>query len=294
MAGLAKAPASFLRELPSQYVAEILAYRMRYAREIEEIKLYGGTDELYAATGPDYGRIPDYQVVEAVRAVAGTGRGEKRWKIPGVLDWNTNMYNPEAPVTKDSTTLYASDRDVFMFLVDDRNPIEVGKLRSGEPDLMFRGFYVQNSEVGSRSLKLAAFYLRGVCMNRNLWGVEGFETVKINHTRLAPDRWLRQAVPALNAYASGSSQKLIDGVNLAKQATVADNHEKALEFLATRKFSLAKSKAILEQGEKEEGRPPRSAWDMAQAITAHARNCLNTDERLEQEKVAQGILDKVA
>lgn len=294
MAGLAKSPASFLRELPSPLVSDVLTWRLRHAREIEEIKLYGGATELYAATGPDYGRIPDYEVVQAVRAVAGSGTGEKRWKIPGVLDWSTNLYNPEAPVTKDSTTLYASDRDVFMFLVDDRNPIEVGKLPSGEPDLMFRGFFVQNSEVGSRSLKLAAFYLRGVCMNRNLWGVEGFEEVRINHTRLAPDRWLRQAVPALNAYAEGSSQKLIAGVAAAKAAKVATDHDEAVSFLTGRKFSLSRAKAILEQGEKEEGRPPRTIWDMSQAITANARNFLNTDDRLEQELVAKKLLDQVA
>jgi hypothetical protein len=294
LAGLAKSPASFLRELPSPLVSDVLTWRLRHAREIEEVKLYGGSTELYAATGPDYGRIPDFEVVEAVRQVAGSGRGEMRWKIPGVLDWNTNMYNPDAPVTKDSTSLYASDRDVFMFLVDDRNPIEVGKLASGEPDLMFRGFYIQNSEMGSRSLKLACFYLRAVCMNRNLWGVENFDEIKINHTRLAPDRWLQQAVPALNSYASGSSDKLIEGVKLAKATKVADDHEKAVEFLTARKFSLSKAKSILEQGEKEEGHPPRSAWDFAQAITANARNALNTDDRLEQEKQAQAILDKVA
>jgi hypothetical protein len=294
MAGLAKAPATFLRELPSPMVSDVLTWRLRHAREIEEIKLYGGASELYAATGPDYGRIPDFEVVEAVRQVAGTGRGEMRWKIPGVLDWRTNTYDPNAPVTTDSTTLYASDRDVFMFLVDDRNPIEVGKLNDGAPDLMFRGFFVQNSEVGSRSLKLAAFYLRGVCMNRNLWGVEGFEEIKINHTRLAPDRWLQQAQPALRAYADGSAQKLVAGVAAAKQAKVAADHDEAVAFLQARKFSLSRAKAILEQGEKEEGRPPRSAWDMAQALTANARNLPNTDDRLEQEKVAKAILDKVA
>jgi hypothetical protein len=294
MCGLAKSPAGFLRELPSPLVSDVLGWRLTRAREVEEIKLYGGATELYAATGPDYGRIPDYEVVEAVRQVAGSGRGEMRWKIPGVLDWQTNLYNPEAPVTKDSTTLYASDRDVFMFLVDDRNPIEVGKLRTGEPDLMFRGFFVQNSEVGSRSLKLASFYLRGVCMNRNLWGVEDFEEIKISHNRLAPDRWLQQAQPALRSYAEGSAQKLIAGVQAAKATKVADDQEKAIEFLQARKFSFTRAKAILEQGEKEEGTPPRSAWDMAQALTANARNILNTDERLEQELVAKKILDEVA
>lgn len=294
LAGLAKSPAAFLRELPSPMVSDVLTWRLRHAREVEEIKLYGGSSELYAATGPDYGRIPDYEVVRAVQQVAGTGRGEMRWKIPGVLDWRTNLYDPNAPVTTDSTTLYASDRDVFMFLVDDRNPIEVGKLNDGSPDLMFRGFYIQNSEVGSRSLKLAAFYLRAVCMNRNLWGVENFEEIKIAHTRTAPDRWLQQAQPALRAYADNSSSKLIEGVAMAKAAKVADSQEDALAFLQARKFSHTKAKAILEQGEKEEGRPPRTIWDMAQAITANARGCLNNDDRLEQEKVAGAILAKVA
>lgn len=294
LAGLAKSPGAFLRELPSPLVTDVLTWRLRHAREIEEVKLYGGATELYAATGPDYGRIPDYEVVEAVRQVAGSGRGEMRWKIPGVLDWSTNLYDPNAPVTIDSTTLYASDRDVFMFLVDDRNPIEVGKLRNGAPDLMFRGFYVQNSEVGSRSLKLACFYLRGVCMNRNLWGVEGFEEIKINHTRLAPDRWLQQAAPALRRYAEGSAVKLIEGVQKAKGAKVAADQDEALTFLTARKFSLTRAKEILEQGEKEEGHAPRSAWDMSQAITANARLRLNTDDRIEQERVAGAILDKVA
>lgn len=294
LASLAKAPASFLRELPSPLVVDVLGWRLQNAREVEEIKFYGGDAELYAATGPDYGRIPDYQVIDAIRQVAGSGRGEARWKIPGVLDWRTNMYNPEAPVTKDSTTLYASDRDMFVFLVDDRNPIEVGKLPSGDPDLMFRGFYIQNSEMGSRALKLAAFYLRAVCMNRNLWGVEGFEDLTIRHTRLAPDRWLQQAVPALKAYADGSEQKLLAGVKAAKDARLADDHESAVAFLTNRKFSMAKAKAILEIGEKEEERPPRTVWDMACAMTAYARNIPNTDDRLGMELEAKRLLDAVA
>lgn len=294
LASLAKAPASFLRELPSPLVVDVLGWRLQHAREIEEIKFYGGDTELYAATGPDYGRIPDYQCVEALRQVAGSGRGENRWKIPGVLDWRTNMYDPEAPVTLDSTTLYASDRDLFVFLVDDRNPIEVGKLASGEPDLMFRGFYLQNSEMGARALKLSAFYLRAVCMNRNLWGVEGFEELTIRHTRMAPDRWLQQAVPALNAYANGSEQKLLAGVQAAKSAKVATDHEDALAFLTNRKFSVQKARAILETGEHEEGREPRTVWDFAQAITAHARTLPNTDDRLSMELSAKALLDKVA
>ena len=40
---------------------------------------------------------------------------------------------------------------------------------------VFLGFDCWNSEVCSKTLGIASFYLRAVCMNRNLWGVEDFE-----------------------------------------------------------------------------------------------------------------------
>jgi hypothetical protein len=49
-----------------------------------------------------------------------------------------------------------------------------------------RGFYCWNSEVGSKTLGIASFYLRAVCMNRNLWGVENFEQITIRHSKFAP------------------------------------------------------------------------------------------------------------
>ncbi len=51
--------------------------------------------------------------------IAGVGTGDTRWKVPGVLDWSSMTYNPLIDITEETTTLYASDRDVFLFLVDD-------------------------------------------------------------------------------------------------------------------------------------------------------------------------------
>lgn len=294
LAGLAGAPAKYLRDLPSQIVADALAYGLRYNRQIDDVKLYASGGELLAATGPDYGRIFDSEVVAAVQQVAGNGLGDSRWKVPGMIDWSTMMYDPEHPVTLDTTTLYASDRDVFMFLVDDRNPIEVGKLRTGEPDLMFRGFYISNSEVGSGSMRLAAFYLRGVCMNRNLWGVEGFEELTMRHSKNAPSRFIEQARPALESFANGSSGKLIEGVAKAKAAKLATDDDEALAFLNSRGMSRKLATSIMETGEREEGAKPRTAWDFAQAITATARDIPNADARIELEGEARKILDKVA
>lgn len=295
LAGLAKAPAGYLRTLPSQIAADAMSYGLRY-NAADEIKLYGNAREasLLAATGAEYGRIFDAEVVEAVMQVAGNGTGDTRWKVPGVLDWSSMTYNPDHPVTADTTTLYASDRDVFIFLVDDRNPIEVGKLPNGEPDLMFRGFYITNSEVGRSSLRLAAFYLRAVCCNRLMWGVEGFEEITMRHTKLAPARFVEQARPALNSFAEGSVKRLVEGVEKAKAAKLADTNDDMLEFLGGRGFSRKRAVEIMDAVEREEQRPARTVWDAAQGITAVARNIIHTDERTEVEAEARKLLDKVA
>jgi len=168
---LVGAPASYLRDLPAPLAGINLQHGLLHHRG-EQVKLLqtdDGRTELRAVTGPDYGRIWDHELVAAVMRIAGNGTGDTRWKVPGVLDWSTMHYNPHVDVSRDTTTLYASDRDVFLFLVDDTHPIEAGKLPNGDPDLFFRGFYCWNSEVGSKTLGIATFYLRAVCMNRNLW-----------------------------------------------------------------------------------------------------------------------------
>ncbi|WP_337052585.1 hypothetical protein [Pseudoxanthomonas sp. USHLN014] len=119
---------------------------------MKTLEIEDGRVELRAVTGPDYGRIFDHELVWAVQRIAGNGTGDTLWKVPGVLDWSTGIYNLRVDITQGTTTLYASDRDVFLFLVDELNPIEAGRLPDRSPDLYFRGFYCWNSEVGAKTL----------------------------------------------------------------------------------------------------------------------------------------------
>jgi len=191
LCGLVGAPSGYLRDLPAPLAAINLQHGLlsHRAELVKTLEADDGRVELRAVTGPDYGRIWDHELVAAVMKIAGNGTGDTRWKVPGVLDWAAMTHNPLIDVTKDTTTLYASDRDVFLFLVDDTHPIEAGRLPNGDPDLYFRGFYCWNSEVGSKTLGIASFYLRAVCMNRNLWGVEGFEEISIRHSKFAAQRF---------------------------------------------------------------------------------------------------------
>lgn len=123
---LVGAPTSYLRQLPAALSDINLQHGLlsHRAELVKTLEADSGRVELRAVTGPGHGRIWDHEPVATVMKIASNGTGETtRWKVPGV--------NPMVDVT--TTTLYASDRDVFLFLVDDTNLIEAGRLRDGSP-----------------------------------------------------------------------------------------------------------------------------------------------------------------
>lgn len=292
LCSLVGAPASYLRQLPAPLAGinmqhGLLSHRAELMKTLETDD---GRIELRAVTGPDYGRIWDHELVAAVMRIAGDGTGDTRWKVPGLLDWSTMTHNPFVEVTKDTTTLYASDRDVFLFLVDDAHPIEAGRLPNGDPDLFFRGFYAWNSEVGSKTLGIASFYLRAVCMNRNIWGAEGFEEISIRHSKFAANRFANEAAPALENFATSSPAPFMAGIKAARERLVARTDEDRQSFLRKRGFSKGDTDRIIATVLDEEGHPPASIFDFVQGITAVARDKPHQDARLELEGKAAKLL----
>ncbi len=295
LATMVGAPSAYLRQLPAPLAAINLQYGLTSNRAelIKTLEVRDGRAELRAVTSPDYGRIFDQELVAAVQRIAGNGTGDTRWKVPGVLDWSTGIYNPRVDVTKSTTTLYASDRDVFLFLVDDLNPIEAGQLPDGSPDLYFRGFYCWNSEVGAKALGIASFYLRAVCQNRNLWGVEDFEEITIRHSKYAASRFAHEAAPALTRFANSSPTPFVNGIKAARERIVARTDEERTEFLRKRGFGKSETGKIIEMVLDEEGRKPESIFDFVQGITAVARDKPHQDARLDLEAKAKKLLDRV-
>ncbi|RWO96925.1 DUF932 domain-containing protein [Mesorhizobium sp.] len=296
LCSLVSAPATYMRQLPAPLAGINLQHGLlsHRAELMKTLETEDGRVELRAVTGPEYGRIWDHELVAAVMKIAGNGTGDTMWKVPGVLDWATMTHNPFVDVTKDTTTLYASDRDVFLFLVDDTHPIEAERLPNGEPDLYFRGFYCWNSEVGSKTLGIASFYLRAVCMNRNLWGVEGFEEISIRHSKFAALRFAHEVAPALTSFANSSPAPFIAGIKAAREKIVARSDEDRESFLRKRGFSKSETGKIIEAVLREEGRPPESIFDFVQGMTAHARTKAHQDSRLELEGGAKALLEKAA
>jgi hypothetical protein len=296
LCALVGAPSTYMRQLPAPLAAINLQHGLlnHRAEQVKTLEMDDGRVELRAVTGPEYGRIWDHELVSAVMSIAGNGTGDTVWKVPGVLDWSNMTHNPFVDITKDTTTLYASDRDVFLFLVDDTHPIEAGRLPNGEPDLYFRGFYAWNSEVGSKTLGIASFYLRAVCCNRCLWGVENFEEITIRHSKFAASRFAHEAAPALTSFANSSPAPFIAGIRAARDKIVARSDDDRDSFLRKRGFSKGETGKIIDTVLREEGRPPESVFDFVQGITAHARGKAHQDTRLELEGKARKLLESAS
>lgn len=294
LCSLVGAPASYMRQLPAPLAAINLQHGFlnHRAELVKTLEMDDGRVELRAVTGPEYGRIWDHELVSAVMKIAGNGTGDTIWKVPGLLDWSSMTHNPFVDITKDTTTLYASDRDVFVFLVDDTHPIEAGRLPNGEPDLFFRGFYAWNSEVGSKTLGIASFYLRAVCANRNIWGSENFEEISIRHSKFAAERFAHEAAPALTSFANSSPAAFVAGIRAARERIVARTDEDRQTFLRRRGFSKSETGKVIDMVLSEEGHPPESVFDFVQGITALARDKTHQDTRLELEGKAKKLLEQ--
>jgi hypothetical protein len=89
--------------------ADCINYGLKYKRGIEGVGLLiakNGRNELRAATGPRYGRIWNSDVTDALISRFGDGI-TGTWRVPG-------EFGKAIIVDKGNTTLYASDRDMFV------------------------------------------------------------------------------------------------------------------------------------------------------------------------------------
>ena len=141
---------------------------------------------------------------------------------------------------------------------------------------------------------MASFYLRAVCQNRNLWGVEDFEEITIRHSKYAASRFAHEAAPALTRFANSSPLPFVNGVKAAREKIVARTDEDRSEFLRKRGFSKTETVKIIETVLAEEGRKPESVFDFVQGITAVARDKTQQDARLDLEARAKKLLDRAA
>lgn len=281
LAQLSEAPAGYLRTLPAPIAADCINYGLKFKRNIEDVGILlqkNGDSILRAATGPRYGRIWNSDVVDALVGRFGDGISG-HWRVPG-------EFGKRVTVDKSNTTLFASDRDMFIFLADEDRRIEIPNRRDGKPGSLARGFFLWNSEVGSKTFGIGMFLFDYVCCNRIVWGASDYQEITIRHTVSAPDKWLEEVKPILESYAEASDKPVQQAIEDARKHLLEDKLD---SFLAER-FGKRTGELIKLAHEADEQRPIESLWDVVVGATAYARTIEHQDSRIEVERVAGAIL----
>ena len=282
---------SELRKLKPETAAIVLNEQLHKTQglDVKVMRLLGeDCDKIQAVTSPSYGRIFDAEVVDMVKKVVELSDGK--------------FYNPKAyaggkygsdPVP---SGLYASDRDVFMFMVDGGSIFDCG-----ERAQFNRGFIVSNSEVGKSSLTIMSFLFNTVCGNHYVFGATGINMRRVIHSSGAPARFAKDAFEELMHFAKqdvdlapfskAQDIKLVD-IRPGSHDFHTERDKWIKAFAVKNEFSVGEVRAAINSAIQEEGKCD-TLWDILQGFTASARTCMHIDTRVDLERRAGKLLTTV-
>ncbi len=278
------APAKYLRKLPAPLVQECLGFGLKktnrscklLVRKAFNDKAPDDTLCAAAITGPTYGRIWDADVLEEVgKAIKGTP-----WHIPSLEDGNGD---------KKPNGLYASDRDMFIFLINDESPVRIGDAE------LKQGFFCWNSETGASSFGLMTFLYNTMCDNHIVWDAEDITEFRFQHRQNAEEYFWNEAMPMLKSFIDRSAvpsviQSVVDN---AMRIKIADGFEDLLEWAKDRPFSqneLQKAWSISEAN----GEKANTIWGLVQGLTNYAQSFNYMNKRVFLERRAGALLNQAA
>ena len=272
------APADYLRSLPTDLAVKCmndgLSRSPRETAKFMTIQSEGdGFNTLQAVTSQTYGRIWDADCVSAVENLVEKSDGKF---------FNPKAYNLETGSTEPSG-LYASDRDVFMFMIDGGSRLDVGPRAK-----LNRGFFVWNSEVGAKTFGLTTFLFNEVCGNHIVWGAQNVKNLVIRHSKNGPDRFDAQAMPALMQYVNSSVAEEESTIRKAMHTTLPQG-DAFDSWIKQFKFNKSEIREAIAVANKEEGKC-ETVWDLMQGFTAYARDFDFIDARMDLQKRAADLL----
>lgn len=283
--GLVGAPSQWCRETPADLAVDNINYAIKrngYGEDdtyklllMKDEKLTGGKLKLRAINGEGYGRIWNYEVAEKIAPALQNG-----WSTPKAMD------EEERP-----SALYASDRDVFIFLVNHNIQID-----DGSGDRLFRGLFVEQSEVGTASLSLTEFYCKWVCGNHIVWGAKNVQEIAIRHVGDVEEKFKLNFEATVKRIENESVSDIERTIKRLRVKRIAATKEELLDMvfgrrILTKKDTLA-AYALAEKFAQVDGHnDPLSAWGFAQGVTRLSQEQPYGDKRTELDRAAGKVLN---
>ncbi len=269
------APASFLQELTAETAVLALNEKKAKAKDGQRVKILGtnmggGVITARAATGPDYGRIWNYQVAELAERINEVAGG--------------TLYNPPCWDGRPGG-LWLNQSRIVLFFIDGGSIVDGG----GDRDQLHRGYYMWNSEVGDTTVYIDAFYFRECCGNLQIWGKESVLQFKLRHTKGAPLRFEEINLPDARAWFQSSALEDEAMIRKAKRIDIPSDRTLLVDFISGKGFTKSFAGQSIDKANEEEG-DCSNVWNLFQGMTATARDLPLAQDRIQVSKQAGAFL----
>ncbi len=283
---LSGADPEFINRLPARLAADALNVTRRWYKD-DEARLLTSQDGFYppvarALYSKRYACVPDLTVAELVQREA-TGF------VPAGQVAGRHVGMP--PVRPEASGLYASNRDMFLFLADEENPVEWRPENGGPRAAFYRFLIAANSEVAARKLVYLMGIMEGICGNHLIWGAREVLAVERRHVGDPAKilEALRQAIAVLRD--RGTLHQDLRALEAARTTTFAEDQEKAVERLFPRYVTKAIAARAVESAIADFHAPlPLSVWNVVRGLTRVSQEIPYEDRRMEVDQVAGKLL----
>jgi len=316
-ARLAGAPPSYLRALPATLATQCINHGIKEKTTgmdtSDKLNVLAHSLLVRALTSDSYDRVWNFEVIQKI----GKHLAEQGWVVPPARPSPMSVKGVR-PATKADILpnqgdfglavkegdliapagLYASDHDMFAFLVNHLDPVFDGQ------KYLNRGVFIQNSEVGDCALKFKVFTYDNVCGNHIVWGVGDVTEVSVRHIKREADRHgqtLQNGMMKWNimSHSLSNAKDLEVGIKAAQSKQIAAKKEDVLDAVfafAKKKGLLKLTKGTLEAGYEIAEKTPRygaptTVWGLVNGLTEHSQTVAWTDERNDLDVQAGRLME---
>lgn len=310
LASTVGAPASYLRGLPTRVAAECLNVGIAgVADKIGDRDLLfhkNGRLTLRACLSERYERVWDAEVCRYLEKLVDAGWRAPAGRVPAGYTGPTRTATAEdilpgqiwigAGTQIAPSGLYASDHDMFAFLV---SPDRV--IQDGAGGSLMRGIFARNSEVGDSSLVFTFFLMQAVCGNHIVWGAQGVHEIRVRHVGSQPlGRALRGFETELRRYLDSAPEEE-RMITAARKLTLGNTKDEVLEaivkYAKSHSLPISRKRAddAYEIAAKHEDwyGSPRTLWAQVAGLTQGSQAGGFADDRATVDRAAGALLGMV-
>ena len=233
---------------------------------------------------PRYERVPDVEVAKHFRSLANNYGYEPAGTFAG-------KRGGLAPIKEDCTGLYVGERDIFGFLANERDPVEIDG-----GSALYSAMIFGNSECKTSTLFFLHCYYSYICGNMILWNVGYTNESKKKHIGTPRDVLIgaTEAFQKAEADQISTRDKVYGLVKTAQRTMFANSIKNAKEKLE-KYMNKKQASNVLEFIEHPRAYPvsPLSYYGIGSAITLYSQTYSNANEMMGLNRISGKLMSSV-